>query len=101
MSVVCGRPCYFNNGVYCKKDIIILNGLGQCEEHWGKQGQPIMMRDPHIENKMDDLEKVQEKVEENIEKCEDKGDTDDLNSKMDDGEMSPDTEKGAETQDAT
>ena len=60
-----------------------------------------MMRDPHIENKMDDLEKVQEKVEENIEKCEDKGDTDNLNSKMDDGEMSPDIEKGAETQDAT
>ena len=101
MSVVCGRSCPFGNGIYCNKGITILNGLGQCEEHWGKQGQPIMMRDPHVENKMNDLEKVQEKVEENIEKCEDKGDKNNLKPKMDDGEVSPDTEKGAETQDAT
>lgn len=101
MSVVCGRPCPFGNGIYCTKGIIILNALGQCEEHWGKQGQPILMRDPYVENMDSYLKKVAEKVEENCEKCEDKGNNNDTNAESIGENLTANTEKGAETQDET
>ena len=107
MSVICGRPCPFSNGIYCNKDIVIMTPFGQCDEWWGKRGEPLpQIRDlsglyAKRENNVNDLEKVLEKIEENIEKCEEDTIKKDLNAEIDNGEMSSDIEKGAETQDET
>ena len=50
-----------------------------------------------IGDNVNDLEKVSEKVEENIEKCEEETIKKDLGAETGNGEMSPDNEKGAES----
>ena len=71
-SVVCGRPCPFNRGMYCGKGIVLLNQLGQCDEHWGKIGNPITMRDLTIENIDEYLKRYSEKIVKNVENNETK-----------------------------
>ena len=96
-SVVCGKQCPFGNGFYCNKDIVILTAGGQCVEHWNDNGQPIRMRDPFVENKEDYLKRQSEKVKEKVEECEEKGNNNDTNAENDDGNLTENTEKGAES----
>ena len=37
-EVLCNKPCGYRNGVFCKKDYVMINQFGQCEEWWTKQG---------------------------------------------------------------
>lgn len=72
-SVVCQqKQCPFNNGVYCKKDFIMINQFAQCDEHWSKTGQPIPMRDLTVENVMKDKETLEKTFENEIENDEEK-----------------------------
>ena len=72
-NILCQRPCYFKCGEYCKKEFVMLNQLGQCEEHWNKMGQPIPMRDPTVENVMKDKETTEKSFDKETEKDETEG----------------------------
>lgn len=72
-SIICQRPCYFKCGEYCKKEFVMLNQLGQCEEHWNKMGQPILMRDPTVGNVMKDKETIKKPFKQKDEKNETEG----------------------------
>ena len=72
-SVVCEKICPFRNGIYCKKDFVMLNQLGQCNEHWNKMGQPIRMRDITVENEVKNKEKPEKVFEDKNENRETEG----------------------------
>lgn len=100
-SVVCGRPCPYNGGTFCRKSFVFMNQLGQCNEHWGKAGQPIMMRefypenvDNHLKTAPDNIEKDTEKIEENAIKSEN-------NAEIGEGSDTYTTENGGEPKDDT
>ena len=48
-SVMCERPCPYNKGMLCGKDIVFITPYGQCNEHWTRYGQPMMIRDTSVE----------------------------------------------------
>jgi hypothetical protein len=72
-SVVCQKQCPLNSGGYCKKDFIMINQLGQCNEHWNNMGQPVRMRDLSVENVMKDKETTEKSFENEIENDETEG----------------------------
>ena len=100
-SVICGRPCPFNKGMYCGKGIVFMNQLGQCDEHWGKAGNPIIMRDPTVENIEDYLKRQSEKVGKNIENDETKEEKSVLNAEIGEESLTYDKENGGEPKDDT
>ena len=100
-SVVCGRPCPFNRGMYCGKGIVLLNQFGQCDEHWGKAGNPIMMRDPTVENIDEYLKRQFEKIEKNVENNEAKSEKSENGAEIGEGSPTYDKENGGEPKDDT
>ena len=100
-SVVCGRPCPFNRGMYCGKGIVLLNQFGQCDEHWGKAGNPIMMRDPTVENIDEYLKRQSEKIEKNVENDEAKSEKSENGAEIGEGSDTYTTENGGEPKDDT
>lgn len=69
-EVLCNRPCSFRNGVFCKKEYVMINQLGQCEEWWSKQGQPYYQQFTQsnpAENVTNDNKTPEEPSEKNIE----------------------------------
>ena len=39
-TVVCNKDCKYRKAVFCGKDFVMLNSLGQCSEWFAKNGQP-------------------------------------------------------------
>ena len=39
-TVVCNKNCQYRKAVFCGKDFVMLNSLGQCSEWFAKNGQP-------------------------------------------------------------
>ena len=39
-TVVCDKNCQYRKAVFCGKDFVMLNPLGQCSEWFAKNGQP-------------------------------------------------------------
>ena len=39
-TVVCNKNCQYRKAVFCGKDFVMLNPLGQCSEWFAKNGQP-------------------------------------------------------------
>ena len=72
-SIICEKICPFRIGIYCKKDFVMLNQLGQCNEHWNKMGQPIRMRDITVENEVKNKEKPEKVFEDKNENRETEG----------------------------
>ena len=100
-SVVCGRPCPFNRNMYCGKGIVFMNQFGQCDEHWGKAGNPILMRDPTVENIDEYLKRHSEKIVKNVENNEVKSEKSENNAEIGEGSLTNDTENGGEPKDDT
>ena len=100
-SVVCGRPCPFNKNMYCGKGIVLLNQFGQCDEHWGKAGNPIIMRDPTVENIDEYLKRQSEKTKKNVENNEVKSEKSENGAEIDEGSDIYVTENGGEPKDDT
>ena len=100
-SVVCGRPCPFNRNMYCGKGIVFMNQFGQCDEHWGKAGNPIVMRDPTVENIDEYLKRQSEKIEKNVENNEEKCEKSENDAEIGEGSLINDTENGGEPKDDT
>lgn len=100
-SVVCGRPCPFNKGMYCGKGIVLLNQFGQCDEHWGKAGNPIIMRDPTVENIDEYLKRQFEKIEKNVENNEAKSEKSENSAEIGEESDTYTTENGGEPKDDT
>lgn len=104
MSIVCGRPCPYSNGVYCGKGIVLMNQLGQCAEWWGKQGQPIQMRDIDeviaTRNKMKDLQKQNKEAVDKVEKCEESAEINERDAVIGEKSETQNTENEGRTQDA-
>ena len=77
-EVLCNKPCGYRNGVFCKKDYVMINQFGQCEEWWNKQGNMRQFAtDPYYqqftqstssENVTDNKETSEKTSEENLEK---------------------------------
>ena len=100
-SVVCGRPCPFNRGMYCGKGIVLLNQLGQCDEHWGKAGNPIAMRDITVENIEEYLKRQSEKTVKNVENDEANAKKSENGAEIGEGSFTYDKENGGEPKDDT
>ena len=100
-SVVCGRPCPYNGGTFCRKSFVFMNQLGQCNEHWGKAGQPIMMREFYPENVSNNLKTASDNIDKNVENDEIKEEKSENGAEI--GEESPtyDKENGGEPKDDT
>ena len=39
-TVICNKDCKYRKAVFCGKDFVMLNSLGQCSEWFAKNGQP-------------------------------------------------------------
>ena len=39
-TVICNKDCKYRKAVFCGKDFVMLNPLGQCSEWFAKNGQP-------------------------------------------------------------
>ena len=44
-TVVCNKDCQYRKAVFCGKDFVMLNPLGQCSEWFAKNGQPKIIFD--------------------------------------------------------
>ena len=44
-TVVCNKNCQYRKAVFCGKDFVMLNPLGQCSEWFAKNGQPKIIFD--------------------------------------------------------
>ena len=44
-TVICNKDCKYRKAVFCGKDFVILNSLGQCSEWFAKNGQPKIIFD--------------------------------------------------------
>lgn len=44
-TVVCNKDCQYRKAVFCGKDFVMLNPLGQCSEWFTKNGQPKIIFD--------------------------------------------------------
>ena len=98
-SVICGRPCPFNKGMYCGKDIVLLNQFGQCDEHWGRAGNPIIMRDLTVENIDEYLKRQSEKIGKDVETDETKEEKSENDAEIGEGSPTYDKENGGEPKD--
>ena len=44
-TVICNKDCQYRKAVFCGKDFVTLNSLGQCSEWFAKNGQPKIIFD--------------------------------------------------------
>ena len=44
-TVICNKDCKYRKAVFCGKDFVMLNPLGQCSEWFAKNGQPKIIFD--------------------------------------------------------
>ena len=44
-TVICNKDCKYRKAVFCGKDFVMLNSLGQCSEWFAKNGQPKIIFD--------------------------------------------------------